>query len=110
MPASSKHPPKLGGLYERLLVPVGRYPGGLVEHDYAIIREVGAEWRQISEYDMGCDPLFLWDIVPDENDEEMLYYHFLWKGRLRVFATLAKNEDFFKWFDVWWRLREKDGQ
>ena len=61
----------------------------------------------VKEHEMGMDPLFLWNIVEDEQDEMVLYYHFLWNGKIKVYATLAKDEDFFKWFGDWWAEKNR---
>lgn len=98
--------PELGALYERLLIPGGRVVGDMVAEHHVVIRETKAVWRKISEYVMGGDPLLLWKIADpkfvDEGTDVPLEveYHFLWRGE-KVYASLGKDEDFFKWFGPW---------
>lgn len=101
MTSLPKQKPELGKLYERKLVAVKRRLNDMVEEHYAIIRETKCPWRSVSEHTMGGDPLFLWDITSKEDDFNALEYHFLWRGKEKVYASLDVEDDFFRWFRPW---------
>jgi hypothetical protein len=100
MTTSSKRSPELGKLYERIT----SYQNGF--ETYVFLRFTKQPWSRLGVEKGWGDPLLLWDITDSEEGPEFKTYHFLWKGNRKLHAHIHEEDGFFKWFDVWWKIKE----